>query len=84
MANSGFSRRIAMEKAALLARGGAVLMTTDADGRVPDNWVEANLSILRRGIDAVAGRAELDPIDAAKIPKTLHEDARSNADTVNC
>jgi glycosyl transferase family 2 len=74
MANSGFSRRIAMEKAALLARAGAVLMTTDADGRVPDNWIESNLSILRHGIDAVAGRAELDPIDAAKIPKTLHED----------
>jgi hypothetical protein len=74
MANSGYSRRISMEKAALLAHPGAVLMTTDADGRVPDNWVEANLTILSRGIDAVAGRAELDPTDAAKIPQALHDD----------
>jgi hypothetical protein len=74
MANSGYSRRISMEKAFLLARAGAALMTTDADGRVPNNWVEANLRILSHGIDAVAGRAELDPIDAAKIPNALHED----------
>lgn len=74
MANSGYSRRISMEKASSLARAGAALMTTDADGRVPDNWVETNLRILSHGIDAVAGRAELDPIDAAKIPNALHDD----------
>jgi hypothetical protein len=73
-ASAGEARRMAMERAAELAGDGGVLLTTDADGRVPADWVAANLFHLRRGIDAVAGRAVLEPADAAAIPGRLHED----------
>lgn len=77
-ASAGAARRMAMERAAELAEGVAggrgVLLTTDADGRVPPDWIAANLFHLRRGRDAVAGRAVLDPVDAAAIPARLHED----------
>lgn len=73
-ASAGAARRMAMERAAELAGEGGVLLGTDADGRVPNDWVAANLFHLRRGIDAVAGRAVLEPADAAVIPGRLHED----------
>ena len=73
-ASAGAARRMAMERAAVLAGEGGVLLTTDADGRVPLDWVAANLFHLRRGVDAVAGRAVLDSADAAAIPDRLHDD----------
>ncbi|MGI4797516.1 MAG: glycosyltransferase [Janthinobacterium lividum] len=73
-ASAGSARRMAMERAAELAGLGGALLTTDADGRVPPDWVAANLFHLRRGADAVAGRAILEPGDAAAIPERLHAD----------
>jgi GT2 family glycosyltransferase len=73
-ANAGCARSLAMEIAAELAGSGGILMTTDADGRAGRNWVAGNLAWLRRGCDAVAGRAEIDPVEAALIPSILHED----------
>ncbi len=73
-ASAGSARRMAMERAAELAGEGGVLLTTDADGRVPPDWLAANLFHLRRGADAVAGRAVLEPGDAAAIPERLHAD----------
>lgn len=56
------------------------MMCTDADGRVAPDWIAANLAHIRGGADAVAGRALLDPADAAAIPAALHEaDARECA-----
>ena len=43
------------------------------DGVDPD-WIGANLSAIRAGADAVAGWAELDPLDWGAIPVALHED----------
>ena len=73
-ASAGAARRMAMERAAEQLGEAGVLLTTDADGCVPSDWVAANLFHLRRGIDAVAGRAVLDPADAAAIPARLHDD----------
>lgn len=73
-ASAGHARRLAMEHAAALLGDRGVLLSTDADGRVPQDWVAANLWHLRRGLDAVAGRADLDPHEAALIPARLHED----------
>lgn len=78
-AGAGFARRLAMERAFGQA-GQAVLMTTDADSRVAPDWVAANLAWIRRGADAVAGRAVIDPLEAQLIPQRLHEaDARECA-----
>ena len=71
--SAGHARKMAMDVAATLAPG-AVLLTTDADSRVAPDWVAANLRYIASGVDAVAGRAVIDPVDAAKIPARLHED----------
>ncbi len=70
-ANAGHARRVAMDLAAARLGQSGVLMTTDADGRVPPDWIAANLAALRAGADAVGGRAAVDAIDAADIPASL-------------
>lgn len=69
---AGHARRLALESAARLAPGG-VLMTTDADGQVPPDWVARNLSAIAAGAEAVFGRAVIDPVEALRIPARLHE-----------
>lgn len=79
-ANAGQARRLAMDIADELAPGTVPLLTTDADGRVAPGWLAANLRHLVRGLDAVFGRAVIDPVEAARIPPALHEaDARECA-----
>ena len=71
-ANAGHARRLAMQHADRLAPLGAPLLTTDADGRAAPGWLAANTRHLSTGIDAVFGRAEIDPVEAARIPPSLH------------
>jgi len=79
-ANAGHARRIAMERAAAIAGHRGVLLTTDADARVPPAWVAANLAAIMAGADAVAGRAVIEPEGAKLIPCHLHAiDAREGA-----
>ncbi|GJE75664.1 glycosyltransferase [Methylorubrum suomiense] len=73
-AHAGWARRAAMDAAAAwLDEVGAsgTLLTTDADSRVPPDWVAANLAALDAGADAVAGRVELIPEEAALLPPSL-------------
>lgn len=78
-ATAGQARRLAMVHADRLAPEGVPLLTTDADGRVAPDWLDANLFHLRHGLDAVFGRAEIDPVEAARIPAALIE-----ADAAEC
>jgi len=71
---AGEARRLAMDLAASKVPAGGVLLCTDADGQVAPDWLAANLFHIRQGADAVAGRAVIDPVDAAAIPAALHED----------
>jgi len=73
-ANAGTARRLAMDAAAELVGLRGALLTTDADGRVPRHWVATNLAWLRRGMDAVCGKAAIDPVDEAAIPAHLIAD----------
>ncbi|MEH3145913.1 MAG: glycosyltransferase [Methylobacterium frigidaeris] len=79
-ATAGWARREAMEAAASwLDEAGAadgVILTTDADSRVPPDWVALNLAAIDAGADAVAGRIALDPVEAARLPARLHERGR--------
>jgi hypothetical protein len=72
LAHAGEARRRAMALAAERSAPDGVLLTTDADTVAPPGWVAANLAALR-GVDAVAGRAVIDPREAALIPRHLHE-----------
>jgi Glycosyltransferase like family 2 len=69
---AGVARRLAMDRAAEIAAPDGVLLTTDADARVPSDWVAVNLAAITAGADAVAGRAEIDPVGARLIPDRLH------------
>ncbi|MCB8878332.1 glycosyltransferase [Acidisoma silvae] len=73
-ANAGTMRRFAMEKAAELAGPQGAILTTDADGQLPFDWVARNLAWLRAGYDAVCGRAVIDPADETLIPVHLLQD----------
>jgi hypothetical protein len=57
-----------------LANPNAVLLTTDADTIVADDWIEKNLRALWDGADAACGHVEIDPIEAMLIPPCLRED----------
>ena len=84
-ANAGVARHMALAAAGKLAGENGVLLTTDADSRVDPNWIGANLEALDAGADAVAGWAELDPLDWGSIPLALHEaDARECAYDAVC
>ena len=52
----------------------AVLLTTDADTTVAEDWVEKNLRALSNGADAACGRVEVDPTEAMLIPPNLRAD----------
>ncbi|HEV7438742.1 MAG TPA: glycosyltransferase [Methylobacterium sp.] len=79
-AEAGWARRAAMEAAASwLDADGAptpAILTTDADSRVPPDWIARNLAALAAGADAVAGRIALDAQDAARLPDALHARGR--------
>ncbi len=78
LASAGVARAMAMKHAASLVdslrKDEAVILTTDADAEVPENWVEANLRAIEQGADAVCGMAVIDPLEALLIPRHLHED----------
>ena len=72
--NAGQARRMVMQLAAKRVSADGILLCTDADGQVAPNWLSENLAHIRGGADAVAGRAVIDPVDAAAIPAILHQD----------
>ncbi len=78
-ATAGVARRLALQNAAEGLHDRDVLMTTDADGQVAPDWIEANLTELAAGAEAVCGRARIDPIDAMIIPAHLHDDDANEA-----
>ncbi len=78
-ANAGWARRAAMEEAAEwleAERTTGTILSTDADSRVPPDWVARNLAVLAAGADAVAGRVALDADEAALLPGSLRARGR--------
>ena len=83
-ANAGFARRLALDLAALWLeradRRDGVLLTTDADSRVPPQWLARNLAAIHAGCGAVAGRVTLEPAEEGLLPQALmRRSARENA-----
>lgn len=75
-ANAGWARRAAMDAAAEWLGAEGAILSTDADTRVPPDWVARNRASLEAGADAVAGRVTLDPDEAALLPASLHARGR--------
>ncbi len=68
-AHVGSARRLALETAWTRAgcSDAAVLITTDADARPTENWVDANLTAIAHGADLVGGHIIGDPEEEARL-----------------
>ncbi|MBH0238001.1 glycosyltransferase [Methylobrevis albus] len=73
-ANAGFARGLALDVASLWAAeaaGRGILLTTDADSRVPPDWIARNVAALSGPCSAVAGRFAFDAAEEAGWPLHL-------------
>lgn len=60
-ANIGYARRILMDAACkrLEKNGGGIIMTTDGDTEIANDWIAQNIFEIENGADAVGGRIML-------------------------
>lgn len=68
---AGHARRLANHAALRGLPCDGVLFMTDADSRVPPDWIGRYAALIRGGCDAVAGTIELSPDDRDDIPPSL-------------
>ena len=67
-ANAGWARKLAMDAAAELVRPqDGVILTTDADTLVNEDWVAQSVRELESGLDAVAGFVMADPMELMEL-----------------
>ena len=71
--NAGWSRKLAMDAASERIRPGGLILTTDADTLVEQDWVEANRREIASGVDAVAGYVMADPVELMELPPVILE-----------
>ncbi|WP_445149662.1 glucosyl-3-phosphoglycerate synthase [Baekduia sp. Peel2402] len=67
-AGVGAARRHGMELACLILGDDGLIATTDADTEVAPDWLAVQLALVAQGADAIGGRIELDPDEAAALP----------------
>ncbi len=72
-ANAGWARRLAMEAAAALATDDGVMLTTDADTLVDEDWIASSLREIAKGVDAVAGYVMANPMELMDLPAAILE-----------
>ena len=75
-ANAGWARKLGMDAAADLADPSGVILTTDADTLVDEDWIEQNLREIASGLDAVAGFVMADPMELMELPQTILDRGR--------
>ncbi len=76
-ANIGYVRRLLMNDAYQRLRnnalGAGVIMTTDSDSVVADQWIISNLKEISAGADAVGGRITINSAQLRKMDKLCRE-----------
>ena len=70
-ANAGWARRLAMDAAARLVHPDGLILTTDADTLVDQDWVEANRREIAGGVDAVAGYVMANPVELMELDPAI-------------
>ena len=76
LANAGWARRLAMDAALALAGPGGLLLTTDADTLVNDDWIASNRREVAAGADAVAGYVMADPMELMQLDPAVLDRGR--------
>jgi len=56
-----------------------LIASTDADTRVAPDWLATQLTLARDGARAIGGRIDLDPDEAARLPRAVVQARRVNA-----
>lgn len=74
LANIGFVRKNLMQTAyeRLLKNGGGVILTTDGDTTVSEDWIAQNNFEIENGADAVGGRILLYPDEVADLDESTY------------
>lgn len=72
-ANAGWARRLAMEAAAEIVSPDGIILTTDADTVVDQDWIEANRREIAAGVDAVAGYVMANPMELMELDPGILE-----------
>jgi glucosyl-3-phosphoglycerate synthase len=76
----GRARRLGMdlacERLSIVGRPGGLIASTDADSVVAEDWLTAQLVLVRAGAQAIGGRVELDDLEAG----ALHREALERRD----
>jgi GT2 family glycosyltransferase len=75
-ANAGWARKLGMDAAANLASEDGVILTTDADTLVDEDWIEQSLKEIDSGLDAVAGYVMADPMELMELPQYILDRGR--------
>ncbi len=75
-ANAGWARRLAMDAALALAAPNGLLLTTDADTLVNDDWAASNRREVAAGADAVAGYVMADPMELMQLDPAVLDRGR--------
>ena len=74
-AHVGRARQVLLDAAhdrlAAVGRPDGLLLTTDADTRVPPDWIASARAEVDAGADLVGGRVTLDPAERAAIPDAV-------------
>lgn len=71
LSHVGHARRLANHAALRDLPSDGVLFMSDADSRVPADWIACHSALVRTGCEAIAGMAELSPDDHGDIPPSL-------------
>ena len=75
-ANAGWARRLAMDAALALSAPGGLLLTTDADTLVNDDWIASTQREVAAGADAVAGYVMADPMELMQLDPAVLDRGR--------
>lgn len=70
--NIGFVRKTLMDcaNARLLNNGGGIIMTTDGDTLVAEDWIAQNIAEIEKGADAVGGRILIEDDEMENLDET--------------
>lgn len=70
-AHAGWARKLALDEAYRQCAAQGILLTTDADTVVDDDWIAQNLAAIDAGADAVAGFVTADPGELQMLPAAI-------------
>lgn len=73
LAHAGMARKLAMDAAARLTSPHGIVLTTDADAVVTDDWLAATRRHMASGADAVSGFVQHNPAEKHEWPQALKD-----------